>query len=215
MKNSFNIVEFYQKLYSRLNLKELGVKFKESSPCGNKNNKYLAVYYFGYSYIRMYFTKENILEVYITVERYGPNQRNIFLEFTEEELMNEKTIDLLECIIKLISYSTVCPEYYCFESDFLYIVVCNNKNSKVKFPVSLEKLKNVDCGYWRYYQVLLWEIQNIKEDPNMWIDFVNSEYFRIFEELYGTYSFKKIKEVIESSSLPKYIKNKVIKFAKK
>ena len=214
MKNNFDIKKFYTELYNRTSQK-CYLEKRKSSPCGSKQDKYLAVYIFqNAAYLRMYYTKENVLEVTITIERYGPNQHTFVLYFTQEELENEQTLDLLESIVMLIDKCLICPEGYRFESDFIETVIVANKNTKVVFPLTIEDMSSAR-GYWRGYQLLLRNIEKCKDNPKVWIDFVNSEYFDIFKKLFEKEEYDDIEKIINESNLPKYQKKAVISMAKK
>lgn len=170
-----DIKKFYNNLYDKVK-KKITLNHK-SNPTGTWKNPLVSQYIFDSAYLRMYYSKKDgMLEMNITVERFGPNQTDIRLFFTEEELTNSQTIDLFAAILLLINRCEMCPEYYNTSSEFLKIAF-----NKSEFG-NLIKVCNYD-GYSRFYQRLLWEIVNIKENAQGWIDFVNSKYFKAFCEL--------------------------------
>lgn len=207
MKNKFNITEFYEELSDRTAKNDCSLNNQKSTPCGSKKGKNLSVYCFrNAAYLRLYYEKEKGLEVTITIERYGPNEQTFTLYFTQEELENGQTLDLLESIIKLIDKCEICPEYYGFESDFIETIIAINKNTKVVFPLTIEDMQSAK-GYWRGYQLLLWKIPKCKDNPKVWIDFANSEYFTIFKKLIKQKN--DIEKIISESDIPKYQKKQL------
>lgn len=170
-----DIKKFYNNLYSKVK-KEITLN-RKSAPTGTSKNPLVSQYIFNSAYLRMYYSKKNgILEMNITVERFGPNETAMLLLFEEEELASTQTLDLFAAIILLINRCEMCPEYYNTSSEFLKISF-----DKSEFANLIEGCNY--NGYSRFYQRLLWGIINIKQNPQGWIDFVNSKYFKAFCEL--------------------------------
>ena len=209
----FDIVKFYKEIYMKIDNKYYSID-KKSTPCGTKKNKYLSQYYFQNSYLRMYYTKEENLEVLITVEKYGPNAREIRLNFNQKELQENKTLELIICILKMIAYSEIAPEYFGFNSNYLSFVNEELENAEQYIPLKKEVFYNaLNRYYCRFYQVLLWEIKNIKENPDLWISFVNGKYFLLFEKISNAKeSYKNIFNIIQDSNLDENLKSNIIKY---
>ena len=204
-------IEFCNKIFELLDgkiVKKLKKAHSNTMPMKN-----IIQYCFEHGYLRVYFCKDGGLDVTITVERYGPNEQDFNIVFSKDE-MCDKTALLLSALILVLSYAQCCPEDYFGSSAFLaeYSHQERKKKNKV-IPLSWEDYENYP-GYTTFYERLLFEIEHAKENADAWIDFVNSECFRLFQILaehdYDNKTHEWYCEVIRNSSLSKTLKNNLI-----
>lgn len=204
-------VNFCDNLYSSIDkkiLRKLDRGYSRAKPFHN-----FIAYCFDNSYIRIYYDKHNeLLEITITVENYGPNERTFYLHFKEEEI-NDKTVQLFTALISILSFVEACPEYYKENSAFLEeIAYYDNLHKKCRIPLSYKKYEEyLKLYYGAFLQVMCFEMEFAKNNMDLWIDFFNSEYYKVFEIISeNSLSFEKYCEIINNSSFPKTLKNKLI-----